>query len=294
MRQVTSSSKTSDFREINGAWVNALRAYSLTTIEGLKGPYMPIRPKFRLFMEGMWAGTPGHPERNLPDIGIMLRSGEDVRVFGDPHFGHRNIIKLANRPHLTIEAMDDALWGSIELAHREADFVLCLGDLSLNAPLTWQRKIEQINEAGNATVIGNHDMRTTKPIDWLEINAFASLAFTVNRTLIESWILSHEPQVFSSLDWSLVPSEVHVGISHWPVPPEHLPGPNWVNLHGHSHTQPSRPLRINASLEQINYKPVSITELLDSRIIDDLICRSKGLNHVLQRSASMTGQEIDD
>lgn len=260
--------------EINSAWRSAFKRYCHVTLKGQSGAYRPIKDKFATFLDDLWLAR---GDCLLPDLGAMLAAGRDVRVFGDPHFEHANIIGLAGRPFATVEEMDRQLWQFICQAHVEADFVLCLGDLSLKNPIHWQRELFNKFGGKQLTVVGNHDMRNSKSIQWTQAGGHASLAFQLDRALVRSWVEAREPEKCGAIDWMLVPQTICVGVSHWPVPPSHLPGPQWVNLHGHSHSAPSRCLRINASLEQISYKPRRIADLIDARIVNDLILRQQGI-----------------
>lgn len=261
-------------KETNAAWEKALRAYALEPLMGEQGPYLPIGAKSMALLDPLWkAGA----LRNLPDIGAMLKKGADVRVFGDPHFEHANIIRMCERPFSSIGEMDEALWSAVERAHQQADFVICLGDWSMKNPISWARKVASAFPQKCATVVGNHDAKGSKPAQWIQTEAYASLAFTIERDLAQSWVAIREPELCALLDWKSVPRLINVGVSHWPVPPSGLPGPGWINLHGHIHNRPNRPLRVNCSLEAIGFEPKRIEDLIDARVLGELARRQGGL-----------------
>jgi calcineurin-like phosphoesterase family protein len=260
-------------QELDRTWQAALRAHAKTPLQGEKGPYMPIGAKSMALLDPLWKGRVGQEL----DLGAMLAKGQDVRAFGDPHFEHANIIHMCERPFENIEAMDQAMWESLERAHSQADFVLCVGDFAMKNPIAWQRKISTAFSGKHATTVGNHDAKGAKPDQWLAAGAWASLAFSVSKELVASWVARHEPEVVDALDWDALPRFISVGVSHWPVPPERLPGPGWINLHGHIHNRPNRPLRVNCSMEAIGFEPRPIERLIDARVVDDLIRRQKGL-----------------
>jgi calcineurin-like phosphoesterase family protein len=262
------------FGELNSAWEAAVRRHAGEPMVGEHGPYKPIGSKSMALLEPLWKGRPAPC---LPDVGAMLAAGRDVRIFGDPHFEHANIIRMCERPFETIEAMDASLWAAVDEAHREADFVLCVGDLALKNPISWQRKIADAHPGKHATVVGNHDAKGSKPEQWIAAGAFATLAFEIELALARSWVEAREPGMSELVDWKALPKRISVGVSHWPLPPQRLPGPGWINLHGHVHNKPSKPLRVNCSIEALDYAPRSIAGLVDARVLDELARRQRGL-----------------
>lgn len=82
----------------------------------------------------------------------------DMNTFftGCTHFGHANIIKLANRPFVTVEEMNEALVQRWNEKVKPSDLVYHLGDIAWGPVQPW---IERLN--GQKTIIlGNHDKRT--------------------------------------------------------------------------------------------------------------------------------------
>lgn len=260
--------------QLQQQWRESLRKYAARPLLGDNGVlYSPIRGKSMAFLELLW----GQSADCVLDIGALLREGKDIRVFGDPHFEHANIIHMCLRPFEDISSMDAQLWETIANAHNEADMVLCVGDWALKNPIEWQRKIAAAYPGKHVSVVGNHDMKNSTPTQWHGYNAYASLAFTISRELIQGWLAKSTVQDSSVVDWKKVPEYVNVGVSHWPVSPRHYPGSNWVNLHGHTHNKPSGPLRMNASLENINFTPKSIPDMFTIELIEALIRRQSGL-----------------
>ena len=94
------------------------------------------------------------------------------------------------------------------------------------------------------------------------------------------------------IDWDRLPSRVKFGVSHWPVPAERLPDANWLNLHGHIHNRPTGPLRMNVSVEAIDYQPKSLRELVTPELLDDLVRRRHGVEGLLSRRSDMTADDI--
>lgn len=226
------------------------------------------------FLETLWKHWEGN---DTLDIGALLGQGKDIRVFGDPHFEHANIIHLCTRPFAEVGAMDDQLWQAIEQAHIDADMVLCVGDWALKNPIFWQRKAFNAYPGKTASVVGNHDMKNSSPNQWFEAGARASMAFSVEREWVQSWIAASEPDLVEAIEWKEVPKQLHVGVSHWPISPRYYPGTNWVNLHGHTHNKPSKPLRMNASVEEIGFVPRRIQDMFTAELMDQVVRRQRGL-----------------
>lgn len=104
------------------------------------------------------------------------------------------------------------------------------------------------------------------------------MAFSIDKPMVESWARSAEAELADLVDWVAVPAEIFVGVSHWPLPPERMPGPGWICLHGHTHHRGPFALCANASVEAIGYKPVGLQRLIGARLADELALRERGLH----------------
>ena len=261
--------------ELQRAWRQAIRQYAENPLMGDNGEtYIPIRGKAMAFLDSLWRDWEGN---DTLDLGALLGTGKDIRVFGDPHFEHANIIHLCARPFAEVHSMDAQLWSALEQAHTEADMVLCVGDWALKNPIFWQRKAFNGYPGKTASVVGNHDMKNSTALQWFEAGARASLAFTVEREWVQAWVSASEPNTVDAVDWKQVPRHIHVGVSHWPIAPRYYPGNNWVNLHGHTHNKPSKALRMNASVEEIGFAPKSIPSMFTAQLMDELVQRQQGI-----------------
>lgn len=79
----------------------------------------------------------------------------------DTHFGHRNIIRLCNRPYESIEEMNAKLienWNSVVDEH---DVVYHLGDFALGGSTLWNNILNQLN-GQIILIIGNHDRKNLR------------------------------------------------------------------------------------------------------------------------------------
>lgn len=260
--------------EIEKTWARALREHATAPLLGDRGPYLAVGAKSLRLLDELWKA----PETQEPlDVGEMLAAGKDVRVFSDPHFEHANIIRMCERPFAAVEEMDEALWAGIEKALAQADLVLCLGDWAMKNPIGWARKARALGPGRLAGVVGNHDAKGAKPGQWAQAGARASMACAVDRELISAWVRANEPEMHALVPWSETPARVHVGFSHWPVPPQRLPGPSWVSFHGHVHNRPGRPLRVNCSVEALGFEPRPLSSLFTAELMTDLADRQRGL-----------------
>ena len=271
------------FKNMNDIWRSTLRSHAKNPMEGERGAYLPIGAKSIALLEALWGAV---EIEKLPDLGGMLREGKDVRFFGDPHFEHENIIRLCSRDFETVAAMDRTIRQNVMDALSSADFVLCLGDLSLKNPIAEQRKLFSAGNGKVLTIVGNHDAKGAKPGQWVGVGATGSLAFSLPLETIRGWILEDEPEMAEFVDWGCLPETIYFGCSHWPVPPERLPGPAWMNIHGHIHNRPDRPLRLNFSVEAIGYRPATLRQKISAQALDDLARRQAGLESWPQRNGN--------
>ncbi len=78
-----------------------------------------------------------------------------THFYSDPHFGHANVIKHADRPFDSLYQMDEALLSRYRDAVGQDDFVLWLGDC------TWRlaslHSLLASLPGRKALVVGNHD-----------------------------------------------------------------------------------------------------------------------------------------
>jgi len=84
---------------------------------------------------------------------------EEKKIFftADHHFGHKNIIKLADRPFLSLDEMDETMITKWNLSVDVLDDVYHLGDFGFKTP---KRKLNEILIRLNGQkylIKGNHD-----------------------------------------------------------------------------------------------------------------------------------------
>lgn len=150
----------------------------------------------------------------------------------DPHFGHKSIIHLCNRPFSSIEEMDEALISNWNNKVSKTDTVYILGDFAKN--LTCARNIIEKLNGKKILIRGNHD---TDPICELFDNCYPYLEITDNETKL---ILMHYPLY----DWN--------GMYR-----------NSLHLYGHIHEKNMN--KTNAycvSVEHTGFAPITLEELI--------------------------------
>lgn len=148
----------------------------------------------------------------------------------DPHFGHKNIIKL-DRPNFeTILEHDQFIIDSVNKIVKVTDELWILGDIGNPQMLRYLNGTKTI-------ILGNHDKRSIK-----EYQAFVKDVYTTPVYINKRLVASHEPEIV----------ENHI-----------------LNVHGHLHGAVlDLDNYLNTSIEVIDYTPVSEKEL--QRIVSTL------------------------
>ena len=174
-----------------------------------------------------------------------VQAPETIMVWSDLHLDHDNIIRYAQRPFGGAFHMNTQLLANAQ-AHVDPDqWLLFVGDLAM-----WKdqaRIAEWMAQCPGrkALIIGNHDVRgrecPQRLEDWqaLGFDAVADVAWLPRaHGLPETWI------------------------THYPLPLNVFRG-KAINLHGHTHTNAFGAPWANACVEQNDYRPRPILELLN-------------------------------
>lgn len=199
----------------------------------------------------------------LPDIGHMIESGKSVHFWSDPHFDHANIIHMTNRSRFfDVVEMNHILMSNVVSIASTSDMVVCLGDLALKKPLMRHEMLRDACSDKHVLVVGNHDLKSEIAKNWSHAGAFPSLAFSLPTDFVHNWMVEDQKDGVESISWKKLPERINFGCSHWPVPTRHMPGFNWVNLHGHIHEKRTGRRQINCSVEAIDYAPKTLRDLL--------------------------------
>ena len=158
----------------------------------------------------------------------------------DPHFGHSNILNFKDdqdnlvRPGFScIEEHDTLIIDNINKSVRVQDKIYILGDVAIN------RKsisiVDRINTKKRILIKGNHDIFQLK--DYL-------------------------PYFRDIRAYKVLP-KYGIICSHIPIHPTELVGRFKLNIHGHLHYKILNDKKyLNVCVEQTNYKPIELEEIL--------------------------------
>lgn len=170
-----------------------------------------------------------------------------IYFIADPHFGHYNILALSKRPFDTIEAHDEALIRNWNKTVKNSDDIYLLGDLTLNRDGQYANSLLQQLNGRIHLVTGNHEKYLDSP-DFDKSNYVEIVNYKEINYQHVSFILFHYP----ILEWNnfFKPS---------------------IHLYGHVHNTRQdyfqsilNPRAINVGVDMINFKPISIDEILSS------------------------------
>ena len=180
-------------------------------------------------LRAMLRAVPQHPvcEFNEPD--------ETVLVISDLHLGHENVIEYSNRPFDDVDEMNSVLWANLTAALAPENVLVVVGDMAMARAINEEtrQKIRSLTCRHRHLVFGNHDLTGAGQ---LRAEGFDDV-------------------------WSLMVSggEPPLIWTHYPL--NEVPA-GYVNIHGHVHDSPPRPSpHINVSVEQLDYRPVSLAAL---------------------------------
>ena len=80
-----------------------------------------------------------------------------IYLTSDLHFGHKNIIKLTNRPFSDVHEMNETLIKNWNNTIKPQDTIYILGDLCFKMSLEESHKIIQRLNGKKVLIRGNHD-----------------------------------------------------------------------------------------------------------------------------------------
>ena len=150
-----------------------------------------------------------------------------IWLISDTHFGHFNIIGYCNRPFTSVEEMDEIMIQRWNEVVRPSDHVYHLGDVAMKGPgLAFMKRL-----LGKKRLVrGNHDI------------------FKTRQYLAAGFEEIHGVRVLDKMI-----------MTHIPIHPESL-GRFLGNVHGHTHQHVYGKGYLNVSVEQIDYRPISLEE----------------------------------
>lgn len=163
-------------------------------------------------------------------------------IISDTHFGHRNILKYADRP-FDHEAMMVRRWKRII---GENDAVLHLGDLFFSGDGGYTNFVEIAEQLPGCKflILGNHDKRKYDYFEEFGFKVIKPFTMTYRGYKVS---FDHYPKILPPLDRKI-----------------HIHG--HIHDHGYAYGQPTRHGNINVSVEVLDYRPQRITRLLNKEI----------------------------
>lgn len=160
-------------------------------------------------------------------------------IWSDQHFGHERIIEYSKRPFKTVTQMDQHMLAAYNQLPDKST-VIWLGDIAWNN--AWMRQC-LFRKHTNILIPGNHDMNIRDGgwrVDVSKFDVFElGLEFTTSKDDVTTrYVLTHYPMR------TMLP-------------------PNTINIHGHTHTNLCGPNHINVSVEQQQYNPIRLFDLIN-------------------------------
>lgn len=168
----------------------------------------------------------------------------------DQHLGHRNVIRLCNRPFDSVEDMDARLIEKWNHKVTNNDTIFILGDLMFRNEKPPEEYLRQL-KGKKHLIVGNHDQMWIKKCDltrWFE--SVNHLHYTSDGK--HSLTLCHYPMM------------------SWP----HMARCYMVHGHIHANTDADywpliqrNPMMLNAGVDINNYEPVTFDEMVENNLI---------------------------
>jgi calcineurin-like phosphoesterase family protein len=164
----------------------------------------------------------------------------------DSHFGHKNIIRYADRPFKSVEQMDAMLIKNWNEVVDYDDDVYHLGDFSLTTPERTLRILEQLN--GNIHLIkGNHEKSVLQK------------SYTKEKFV---WIKDYFELKVNDID---APCNLRtIVLLHYAMKVWNKSHHGAFHLYGHSHgslPDDSESLSFDVGVDSHNYRPISYEEV---------------------------------
>ena len=164
----------------------------------------------------------------------------------DPHYYHKNVITLCNRPFANLDEMHEKLINNWNARVTDSDTVYVLGDFCFGGHNKALSIIRQLN--GLIKFIpGSHD-------EWLS----KSYLIELPRISILEPLISIEYKEYGGKERPLVVVLCHYSLRTWDR--SHYGS---LHLYGHSHGNlPPLPRSMDVGVDCNNYFPVSLTEII--------------------------------
>lgn len=197
--------------------------------------YSPTERKPRAKYPEMWKRLAD--ESSLSTNVDVPSNYQNVWIWSDLHFGHKNIIDFSDRPFENVDQMDQHLVDNFNDYVKEDDISIWVGDVSFRNANRTNEMLDQCN-GYKILVVGNHDIERKKKkireMNFDEVHLLYHIEFP---------------------DISLV-------LTHYPMfnLPKNYP---YINVHGHLHIYHNIDSieHINVCCEYHGFKPVNLEEI---------------------------------
>lgn len=156
-------------------------------------------------------------------------------VTSDTHFGHKNIIRLCDRPFASVEEMDETMIDRWNEVVRPNDIVWHLGDFAYKLPGGPHKIFNRLN-GSKYFITGNHDPEPTLKLGWVYVNNYVEMDWG------PKFVLFHYPMV----EWN----HFYRGAIH---------------CHGHQHNKEAlrAPRRVDVGVDANDFRPWAVEELVE-------------------------------
>lgn len=164
-------------------------------------------------------------------------------LWGDPHFGHRNIITFEDRPFIDTEHMDNHIIETYNNTVDDGDIVFWLGDMFFCNSERRNYIVQRLKLDGkrNIWIRGNHDKETNNKIRTLGFMPCKMYYYL-------GMMLTHHPMTPSAINWLRLYNSGRV-----------------INAHAHTHGADTGldPTRWQCvSMEKTDYKPILWSDVM--------------------------------
>ena len=119
-----------------------------------------------------------------------------IYLYGDPHLGHHNILRLANRPFKSVLEMNEALIANYNNMISPADEVYFVGDVAYKCSTAIVLDILDRLKGKKYLIQGNHDRkylkddRFVKKFEWVDKRiemVYSKRLYVIDHYPIHSW-----------------------------------------------------------------------------------------------------------
>ena len=173
---------------------------------------------------------------NNPEPYLNFKGDKRIFLWGDQHFGHKNIISFCDRPYPNTELMNECLVGNHNKVVEPNDTCIFMGDIAFLPDNKANQYLRRMN-GYKILIVGNHDIHHDK-LKNLEFDEIHVLY------VIDMW-------------------DVNMVLTHYPM--FNLPYP-YINVHGHTHDKRVNcPQHINVACDDamMKYHPILLNDVYD-------------------------------